>query len=430
MSTYIPRFRRQDSIGLFFTSPFVTMEMVGKLLFDEMKIECSKIVGVQNISKDKVIVKFDSNETFLSIVKEYEDKIMRINDTYSVKVVNISTGLTFVSVCNAPFEMENDTIICILSRYGEIESIRNNRFSHGPFEGLLSGIRTAKMKVRENIPSSINVFGHNLTIIYNGQKRTCYKCGCEGHMAKDCATDMSEKVNIWDENDFPVMKQGNNSKIDEQKENKEPTLENTQADEHHSEMQVAENERDEGIKDLSDAQVSQESVTEFQKLVDVDEDNNAPKETLNEADETNNIHMDDDDDDLFREIESSVETMKTYVVKATVHKEGNEDAEMENKEKGERGNGSLREDLLETKHRKTNISHGIPECKKGHNTCDVRIDSDVWKASLIDSERISMKFKKDVADFGLAMEVGIDKGKHSDDDVEKNRTVKRSKIGN
>ena len=188
-----------------FTSPFVSMEMVGKVLFSEIKLEYRHIEGVQNISRDKMVVKFDCHETFRNVIQDYDEKIMQIDAIESVRVVNISTEVTFVSVRNAPFEMKEECLINISSRYGKVESMRNNRFAVGPFAGRLNGTRTARMKLRENIPSSINVSGYNLAFIYNGQKRTCYICGSEGHMAKDCTTDMTEKVNMWNEKDFPSM---------------------------------------------------------------------------------------------------------------------------------------------------------------------------------------------------------------------------------
>ena len=45
-----------------------------------------------------------------------------------------------------------------------------------------------------------------MTIIHNGQRRTCYKCGQVGHMVKDCAADMTESPRMFNEEDFPQMK--------------------------------------------------------------------------------------------------------------------------------------------------------------------------------------------------------------------------------
>ena len=192
-------------MGLFFTAPYVSMDMVSNVLLNKMNVNCNDIIGVQNLNRNKVVVKFGSTEGFMNIMEEFEDKMIKINEVEMVRIVNLSNSFTFVSIRNAPFEMDDDLIVGILSRYGKVDSIRKNTFSLGPFKGLLSGIRTVKMKIKGNIPSSLNVCGHNLTVLYNGQKRTCFKCGQEGHLMKDCAVDIFGKENAWSEEDFPRL---------------------------------------------------------------------------------------------------------------------------------------------------------------------------------------------------------------------------------
>ena len=224
MGSYVPPLRRKDSFGLEFNN-YPDMESVRKVLFESMKLTVDSIIGIQNLNRNRIVVKIISSDMFEEVMNKFEDQTI-VFGAVSVKVINLSKSFSYVSVRNAPFELDDDTIVKIMSRYGKVDSIRNNRFSFGPFSGLLTGVRTVKMRIRENIPSSFTIRGHAVSIMYNGQVRTCYKCGLSGHLLKDCATESYDRVNIFSDEDFPEISSSRKDK-DDGKQNEEEELATT-----------------------------------------------------------------------------------------------------------------------------------------------------------------------------------------------------------
>ena len=90
---------------------------------------------------------------------------------------------TFVSVRNAPPELPDAAIVARLKSYGDIISFR--RCKH-PDSDIENGHRTARMRIHTPIPSYLRLASETLSILYNGQIKTCRKCHRPGHEAKTC----------------------------------------------------------------------------------------------------------------------------------------------------------------------------------------------------------------------------------------------------
>ena len=53
----------------------------------------------------------------------------------------------------------------------------------------------------------IKVGSKTLNIAYEGQIKTCHKCGMEGHMGGSCETNEDERIHLINDTDYPVLAQ-------------------------------------------------------------------------------------------------------------------------------------------------------------------------------------------------------------------------------
>ena len=85
------------------------------------------------------------------------------------------------------------------------------------------------MEIKSNIPSSIWIAGHTIAFMYNGQKRTCYKCGSEEHLIEHCPLEKTMQEELNDkEAYFPRIGEKSNN----ERENNEESSRERKNEEH------------------------------------------------------------------------------------------------------------------------------------------------------------------------------------------------------
>ena len=87
----------------------------------------------------------------------------------------------WVTLLDLPYGIPPASISSSLVNYGKIKEIKSE--SH---LGVYTGVRLLLMDVTVAIPSRVRIAGHDCTIFYRGQVRSCFKCGATGHEAKKC----------------------------------------------------------------------------------------------------------------------------------------------------------------------------------------------------------------------------------------------------
>ena len=122
---------------------------------------------------------------------------------------------------------------------------------NGDATGLLNGARTAKMILHTHVPSSVTVSDQSIVFMYQGQTRTCYKCGRTGHMAFSCKNE--PKVNIFNEENFPALNMNENGEGDKEEGENEATDEMISKETEKVESIIAVNNTDQNVNELDGA---------------------------------------------------------------------------------------------------------------------------------------------------------------------------------
>ena len=86
-----------------------------------------------------------------------------------------------VTLLDLPYGIPPASISSSLIKYGKIKEIKSETHL-----GVYTGVRLLLMEVTVAIPSRVRIAGHECTIFYRGQVRTCFKCKAIGHEAKKC----------------------------------------------------------------------------------------------------------------------------------------------------------------------------------------------------------------------------------------------------
>lgn len=192
---------RRQSLGLLFSNSNISYESVLSVIFGTLGVKPEAVVGIQFIKVNKIIIKFAAEAQFRLFLEKYEGWVASVPASLgggTVKVINLSQTTTLVSVKDAPFEMENETITNALRRYGRVLTIKKHIHKHEQAQGIQTGTRTVKMEVKHKIPASLTVSGYTLAISYSGQRKPCFNCGAGEHLTHDCGSSVRGRSVFYD----------------------------------------------------------------------------------------------------------------------------------------------------------------------------------------------------------------------------------------
>lgn len=137
-----------------------------------VRVHCSKhngcvfVTTIDLATALRVVNEHDGKHVIAVDEKEYNLRITMVDGTVEVKLFDLSIDVT------------DHHIESFLSTYGDVISVHEELWDKRyPLAGLPSGVRVAKMLVRQNIPSLVIIDGETTIVTYHGQKQTCRHCG-------------------------------------------------------------------------------------------------------------------------------------------------------------------------------------------------------------------------------------------------------------
>ncbi|XP_069191986.1 calphotin-like [Procambarus clarkii] len=171
-----------------------------------LRVDVASVCGVQLVSEHRAVVKFCSTAVYRDFVDCYDGRTFTLpGGGGSVIVSDRCSETTYVAVHGAPFEFPDSLLQRHFNRYGRVLSVRMNAVSSGRWKGIPNGTRTVALRLKDSIPSSLQLLGFMVRVFYGGQPRTCFRCGLLGHQAAGCDASRVGPVNLFREEDFPPL---------------------------------------------------------------------------------------------------------------------------------------------------------------------------------------------------------------------------------
>ena len=104
-----------------------------------------------------------------------------------VQCERASDRRSVVCYVKVPYEISDETVATVLSRYGTVANVR--RQYHNFDKNIETGVRSCLIKnLQRPIPSYIKLGTFTLPVRYRGQQKTCKICESVNHIARDCPT--------------------------------------------------------------------------------------------------------------------------------------------------------------------------------------------------------------------------------------------------
>ena len=172
-----------------------------EILDKVMGIPDSEIEGVDGRGDNRFIFKVTTQQRYNDICEHFTGRDIFLERGHTIRVDDISTKGTLVEIERVPFDVSNEQLKVLLSKYGEVNKCQSYFHKYGKYSNLnKSGHRIAWIDIKSHIPRILNIkeTQNFLCITYPEQPFSCNECGIVGHVARRCRTRPDEFINVID----------------------------------------------------------------------------------------------------------------------------------------------------------------------------------------------------------------------------------------
>ncbi|XP_038122806.1 uncharacterized protein LOC6052492 [Culex quinquefasciatus] len=175
---------------------------IQNFLQQQIKLDLSSVRNLQvNVSRNQVIIETTTPDQAFAIARDHNSKHFIVHAKKRLLIpIYVEDGAIEVKVHDLPPRMPNNIIEEHLKQYGEITSIHNEVW-HDFFPGIPNGVRVARMKIKQPIPSFVQIEGMSAYIVHKDQIKTCRYCSQKIHAGQKCNVTKHNNNTISDEED-------------------------------------------------------------------------------------------------------------------------------------------------------------------------------------------------------------------------------------
>ncbi|KAJ4441975.1 hypothetical protein ANN_11839 [Periplaneta americana] len=153
-------------------------------------LNIDQVDTVQLNSRERAIyVKVMSPVIYENLLHKYQQPQDFRYESGEITKVTISAADTYtitVRCFNLPPEVPNSILTGVLSKYGKVLDIKNEKWSTQYLLPVNNGIKAVRMEIKDNIPATLHIANYQVSLSYPGQVQTCFICHESTHLKEQC----------------------------------------------------------------------------------------------------------------------------------------------------------------------------------------------------------------------------------------------------